>query len=58
MNNQNKELKLLKDLGMIYPSELSKTKERYYLYLGRLSYEKGIKTLINVFKIKPHLHLK
>lgn len=33
-------------------------KERYYLYLGRLSYEKGIKTLINVFKIKPHLHLK
>lgn len=33
-------------------------KERCYLYLGRLSYEKGIKTLINVFKTKPHLHLK
>lgn len=33
-------------------------KEKYYLYLGRISYEKGIKTLINVFKIKPHLHLK
>lgn len=34
------------------------SKKRYYLYLGRLSYEKGIKTLINVFKTKSHLHLK
>lgn len=33
-------------------------KERYYLYLGRLSYEKGIKTLIDVFREKSHLRLK
>ena len=32
MQENNQDLKLLKDLGMIYPSELSKTKERYYLY--------------------------
>ena len=32
MQENNQELKLLKDLGMIYPSELSNTKERYYLY--------------------------
>ena len=33
-------------------------KERCYLYLGRLSNEKGIKTLIDVFRKKSHLCLK
>lgn len=30
----------------------------YYLFYGRLSYEKGISTLINVFRQYPNLHLK
>ena len=33
-------------------------KNDYYLYLGRLSYEKGIGTLINVFVRNPNLKLK
>ena len=33
-------------------------KEDYYLYLGRLSYEKGIDTLIDTFVEKPNLRLK
>lgn len=33
-------------------------KEKYYLYVGRLSYEKGLETLINVFSSKKHLNLK
>lgn len=32
--------------------------ERYYLYFGRLSYEKGIMSLIDFFKEKPGLKLK
>ena len=30
----------------------------YYLYFGRLSYEKGLHTLINTFNALPHLKLK
>ena len=33
-------------------------KENYYLYLGRLSYEKGVRTLIDVFIKNPNLKLK
>ena len=32
--------------------------EKYYLYFGRLSYEKGIKTLITAFKEAPQCRLK
>lgn len=32
--------------------------ERYYLFFGRLSYEKGIKTLISAFKETPRCKLK
>ncbi len=39
----------------VVPAE---NKEKYYLYLGRLSYEKGIKTLIDVFAQNPSLKLK
>ena len=35
-----------------------KLKENYYLYLGRLSYEKGVDTLIDVFAECPNLNLK
>lgn len=38
-------------------SEVSKS-ERYYLFFGRLSYEKGIKTLISAFKETPQCRLK
>lgn len=31
---------------------------RYYLYFGRLSYEKGVKTLLKAFKDLPKSHLK
>ena len=30
----------------------------YFLYYGRLAYEKGVETLINVFAQKPNLYLK
>lgn len=33
-------------------------KKDYYLYVGRLSHEKGLKTLIDVFRSKPDLHLR
>lgn len=33
-------------------------KEKYYLFFGRLSYEKGIKTLISAFKETPQCKLK
>ena len=33
-------------------------KEKYYLFFGRLSYEKGIKTLISAFKETPQCVLK
>lgn len=41
-------------------SEVTKTEktERYYLFFGRLSYEKGIKTLISAFKETPQCKLK
>lgn len=32
--------------------------EKYYLFLGRLSYEKGVETLIKAFKSRPNLNLK
>ena len=32
MENQNKSLLLIKDLGMIYPTKTSKHKRRYSLY--------------------------
>lgn len=32
--------------------------EKYYLFLGRLSYEKGIETLIKAFKIQSSINLK
>lgn len=35
-----------------------KKKEKYYLFFGRLSYEKGIKTLISAFKETPQCKLK
>lgn len=35
-----------------------KKKEKYYLFFGRLSYEKGIKTLISAFKETPKCKLK
>jgi len=31
---------------------------KYFLYFGRLSHEKGLKTLIETFKILPHIKLK
>lgn len=34
------------------------TKNRYYLFFGRLSYEKGVKTLLEAFKDLPEYHLK
>ena len=37
---------------------LRDTYESYYLYYGRLSYEKGLDTLITSFLDKPHLKLK
>lgn len=39
-----------------YPKQISS--EKYYLFLGRLSYEKGIETLIKAFKVRPNLNLK
>lgn len=33
-------------------------RERYYLFFGRLSYEKGVATLLNAFKELPHCMLK
>lgn len=32
--------------------------ERYFLFFGRLSYEKGVRTLISAFKDMPHSKLK
>lgn len=32
--------------------------DKYYLYFGRLSYEKGVKTLLEAFKILPQCKLK
>ena len=43
----------------IKPSiERKEKKEKYYLFFGRLSYEKGIKTLISAFKETPQCKLK
>lgn len=43
----------------IKPSiEREEKKEKYYLFFGRLSYEKGIKTLISAFKETPQCKLK
>ncbi len=33
-------------------------KERYYLFFGRLSYEKGVKTLLKAFQTMPEYRLK
>lgn len=33
-------------------------KTKYYLFFGRLSYEKGVKTLLEAFKDLPESHLK
>lgn len=33
-------------------------KEKYYLFFGRLSYEKGVKTLLEAFKTLPQCKLK
>lgn len=35
-----------------------KKTEKYFLFFGRLSYEKGVKTLISAFKNIPHSKLK
>lgn len=35
-----------------------KKTEKYFLFFGRLSYEKGVKTLITAFKNMPHSRLK
>jgi len=32
--------------------------EKYFLFFGRLSYEKGVKTLLSAFKELPECHLK
>lgn len=34
------------------------SQERYFLYFGRLSYEKGVMTLLDYFERNPHLNLK
>lgn len=40
-------------------AEIHKRKiEKYFLFFGRLSYEKGIKTLLSAFKKLPECHLK
>lgn len=35
-----------------------KKDEKYFLFFGRLSYEKGVKTLLSAFKELPECHLK
>ena len=41
-------------------AERAKTmpKERYFLFFGRLSYEKGVRTLLEAFRDLPDCHLK
>lgn len=43
---------------LAYKQNSIDTFNSYYLYYGRLSYEKGISTLIKAFVRFPHLHLK
>jgi len=58
----NQELKLIKSevIYNSYTANLINTvkKDNYYLYFGRLSNEKGLKTLVSAFRILKKLKLK
>lgn len=41
-----------------YSGKIELSNNKYFLYIGRLSYEKGLKTLLQVFKDLPEARLK
>lgn len=57
---RNKPNIVLYNLADRISQEINKTvsQNKYFLFFGRLSYEKGIKTLIMAFKDCPHSNLK